>query len=396
MRNSPGIFTGIQYMKKQVSKAPGAPKRGASQKGQPRQRLRASVQQRPQRFEPRIAGSGKAFNSLQKQQSVAAAYSTGQSSQPPRINATRDSARIVHRELVASVIGTTAFTVLSQLSLNPGIAATFPWLATQAQSWEQYHFNKLKFCYYTRTGSTTPGSVQLIPDYDAADAPPASEQIASSYEDVSEDVPWKDIECDLRQQAMHPMGPKKFIRSAALAANLDIKTYDVGTLFVGTLDGTAVNWGKLWVEYDVTLYSPQLNPAGSGSQLSQHFAGASNPTPTTANILGAAPVSTGSNLVSVAGSVVTFNQAGRFLLVYMGGGASDTQTGAPAISASGSFVTTYGLNGTGEETTGSGTAAMIQSMLLNAVVGTTVTFNNTVVAGTFADLIVSAVPSSQA
>jgi len=62
---------------------------------------------------------------------------------------------------------------------------------------------------------------------------------------------------------MHPIGPKKFVRTAGLAANLDVKTYDAGTLFVGTIDGTAVNWGKLWVEYDITLYTPQLQPQGT-------------------------------------------------------------------------------------------------------------------------------------
>jgi hypothetical protein len=394
MRNSPGIFTGIQYMKKQVTKAPRAPQKGASQKQAPRPRQRASVQQRAPQRNP-IAGSDRAFNAGKKQASVASAYSTGQSSQPPRISATRDSARIVHRELVESVVGTSAYAVASQFPLNPGMASTFPWLSSQAQAWEQYRFNKLKFCYYTRTGSTTPGSVQLIPDYDAADLAPASEQIASSYEDVSEDVPWKDIECELRPSAMHPMGPKKFIRTGALAANLDIKTYDVGTLFVGTTDGTAVNWGKLWVEYDVTFYSPQLNPSGSAFA-SQHFAGGSNATPTTANMLGAAPLSTGSPLVTVAGEVVTFNQAGRFLVDYAVTGTTATQTGAPTISASGSFVTTFGNASSGQEEAGSGTANMIQNMLLNAVVGTTLTFNNTIVAGTFADLMITQVAPSQA
>jgi len=268
---------------------------------------------------------------MQKQASAAAAYATGQSSQAPNIKATRDSSRIVHRELIASISGTAGFAIASAFALNSGIAATFPWLASQAASWEQYRFNKLRFCYYTRTGSSTPGSMLLVPDYDAADAPPSTEQIASSYEDVSEDAPWKDQCCDLRVSAMHSMGPRKFVRTAALLANQDIKTYDAGNLYACTTDGTVVNWGKLWVEYDVSLFVPQLPPAGLPAELavSQHFPFASNG-PTSAAFLGATPTSSGTQLVTVFNNLLTFNQAGSYLLTYNAQATTITRTGAPA------------------------------------------------------------------
>jgi hypothetical protein len=335
------------------------------------------------------------FGGKQKQASVAAAYATGQRSQAPSIVASRDSSRIVHRELILSVSGSAGFTPVTQFSLNPGLAATFPWLASQASSWEQYRFNKLRFCYYTRTGSNTPGSMLLVPDYDASDAAPSSEQIASSYEDVAEDAPWKDICCELRTSAMHSMGPKKFVRSGPLAANQDIKTYDVGSLFPCTTDGTAVPWGKLWVEYDVSLYVPQLPPAGflAGAN-AQHFPAASN-VPTSANLLGAAPVSNGSALVAVAGNVVTFATTGVFLLDYSSSATSDTQTAAPALGAGVSLVSTFGIGGTGRSLSGNGTATFNQQLVVdNLFVGGTVTFNNTVVGGTSAELLVTQLPST--
>jgi len=263
-------------------------------------------------------------------------------------------------------------------------------LASQAQAWEQYRFNKLEFKYYTRTGSQTPGSIMLIPDYDAADASPGSEQIASTYEDVTEDAPWKDQCCTLRPRAMHPMGPKKFVRNGPLAANLDIKTYDAGNLFVGTTDGTAIAWGKLWVEYDVSLYTPQLPPTGV-LVASQHITGA---TPTTTQLLSALPVnSAGSSAIAnTALNVVTFLAAGDYLIEYLATGTTITQTGAPAVSASGSFITTFGLAGTGLSVVGSGGAEISQSVALRAVVGTTVTFNNTVVAGLLSEMIISQLP----
>jgi hypothetical protein len=333
----------------------------------------------PQAFRPR----GK-FPISPPLVAVAAAYAKGQRSSAPRIEATRDQVRIVHRELVGSVTGSTAFTILQTIALNPGLSASFPWLATQAQAWERYRFNRLRFCYYTRTGSNIPGSVMLIPDYDAADAAPVSEQVASSYEDVEEDAPWKDIECDLRPSSLHAIGPSKFIRVGALLANQDIKTYDAGNFFLATVDGTAVSWGKLWVEYDITLMTPQLNPAGGGAIAAQ---GVFSATPTTASMLQTPTIApNSSSIVSIAGDVLTFQQAGQYSLWYVVSGTTATQTGVPVAGAGGVIV--Y------QEVSGSGTAAMTQVMQMTAVVGSTITFNNTLVACTNAVLLVSQIPSN--
>jgi hypothetical protein len=299
--------------------------------------------------------------------------------------ATRDQVRIVHRELIGSITGSVAYAIAQTIALNPGLSASFPWLASQAQSWERYRFNKLKFCYYTRTGSNIPGSVQMVPDYDAADAAPVSEQVASTYEDVEEDAPWKDIECELRPSSLHALGPSKFIRSGALLANQDIKTYDAGNFFLATTDGTAVNWGKLWVEYDVTLMTPQLPPGGGGVIASQIVTGT---TPTTASIL-PTPVTAANSaaLVTIAGEVLTFLQAGTFAVTLATQTAtSATQTGVPAAAAGGVVL----FNTVG----GSGAANMMQLTQLTAVVGSTLTYNNTIVAGSVSQMLVSQLPSN--
>jgi len=330
----------------------------------------------------------------QKQVSVAAAYSTGQSSFAPKIQASRDMARIQHRELISSINGTTGFSILASnsFSLNPGLSSTFPWLSTQALGWEQYRFNSLRFCYYTRTGSATAGSVMITPDYDAADTAPISEQIASAYEDTVEDVPWKDLECALRVDAMFPSGPKKFIRVAPLAANLDIKTYDAGSVFVATTDGAAVAWGKLWVEYDVTLFTPQLPSSGAPIGF-QSIKGA---VPTTALLVGAAPVAVAnsSNFVTVVGEVLTFNQAGEFMVIYVATSTTITQTGVPVAANGGVLDTIYGPAGLGLANGGSGSASFITIAVIDAVVGATLTFNNTVVNGLLSELSIIPVPQS--
>jgi len=295
---------------------------------------------------------------------VAAAYASGQATAPPRITADRNTSRIVHRELISSVSGSSAFAVAASFALNPGISATFPWLSTQAQSWEQYRFNLLRFCFYTRTGSTTVGSLMMVPDYDAADAAPASEQIASSYEDVSEDAPWKDIACVLRPSAMHSNGPKKFVRSGPLPANLDIKTYDAGNLFVCTTDGSAVGWGKLWVEYDVTLSVPQLNPQGVLDP-DALFIHATSSTPSTNELLPSSTVVAGTLAVTVTGNTITLPSSGKYFLQYDSTATTSvTVNTADFVLVGCTFMTAYG-GGNGYFSSGNGTGSNSLGMWIN-------------------------------
>jgi hypothetical protein len=267
---------------------------------------------------------------------------------------------------------------------------TFPWLSIQSQAWERYRFNSLKFEYFTRTGSGTPGSVMLVPDYDPADSAPISEQVASSYEDVVEDAPWKDMCCSLKPSSLHALGPSKFIRSGTLLANLDIKTYDSGNLFVCTVDGTAVNWGKLWVEYDVTLMTPQLHPAGSSLLSAQHITCTAATTASNFNNQVTQPGST--PIVTIIGNVMTFDVAGRFLLTVIStanGGGAVTVTTTPATT--GQFLDI--LNTAASSDNGSGSLIVTQVMALDAVVGDTITFGNTFLNGSAVDVLISKLPS---
>jgi len=115
----------------------------------------------------------------------------------------------------------------------------------------------------------------LAPDYDAADAAPVNEQVASSYRGVVEDAPWKNITCTLPFRDLNSSNGYRYCRSAALAPNLDIKTYDAGIMNVITLDGVLdAGWGKLWIQYDVEFKIPQLPEV---IPLQTVFVGASDP-----------------------------------------------------------------------------------------------------------------------
>jgi hypothetical protein len=329
-----------------------------------------------------------------KQQAAASAYSTGQSTFLPDIKTSSTSSRIKHRELLSSIIGSSTFSTVYQFALNPGLASSFPWLSTQAIGWEQYHFNSLRLCYYTRCGTLTSGSVLICPDYDAADSPPDSEQIASSYAGAVEDVPWKDIVCTLNQQSMHPDGKRKFVRQAALSGNLDIKTYDVGQIFCCTVDGTIVNWGKLWIEYDVSLYVPQLPSGGAFGEYYQSLYGV----PSSISLLGASPTTVpgSNNIFVVSGELITFLEGGTYVLNYTANnpGGTLSQSTTPLVNGAGSGYNKW-LGITGVVTSYAASNSYIfQQMLIAAPQGTTVQFNNSVTGGTpsYSELSVFLVP----
>ena len=176
----------------------------------------------------------------------------------------RGGKRIRHKELIGSVTGETAFTN-SKYSINPGDSTTFPYLSLEARRYEQYRFRKLHFHYLTRTGTSTVGSVVMAPDYNAGDTAPASEAQITAYQDAVEVVPWADATCRLDPQAMHALGPRKFIREGNVCG--DIRNFDVAKLHLAVLEFSgSVSAGKLWVEYDVELFVPAISTAAPNPQ----------------------------------------------------------------------------------------------------------------------------------
>lgn len=210
------------------------------------------------------------------------ATATGMQTGGPNVIRTKEGCRIQHRELVATTLGSTVFTV-NAYRLNPGLVSTFPWLSAQASSWEQYRFNRLSFEYITRTATTTVGSVILVPEYDPSDPAPLSEAAATGSLGAHEDVPWKDIVCPLRPDLLHGQMPRKYTRNTRVAG--DIRNFDVGTFFVCTVAEAGPDpIGKLWISYDVDFYIPQTAVAAAVAAQTSMF-GAVNPITTATGVL---------------------------------------------------------------------------------------------------------------
>lgn len=240
-----------------------------------------------------------------------------QGTQAPRVSSTSNRngdlrVRVKHREYVSEIAGSVGYAAVP-FSINPALVSLFPWLGQMASLFESYQFNKLTFQYRTQCATTVTGKALLSVDWDSADAVPATKVAQLQERTKMDDAAWKnfDLPCDI--QDLRKFGTQRFTRSGTLAANLDIKTYDVGNLIIGTQGQAATTAiGELWVEYDVELMTPQSGSAaaaGTGAKIVGAVAISDT------NILGNIPVITGSaGVVSAVNNTITFIQAGNYLV----------------------------------------------------------------------------------
>lgn len=184
----------------------------------------------------------------------------GKSMVTSRANIRNDGRTCVvrHRELLGNISGSVGFTIQRLVVINPGLSDSFPWLAPMANQWDQYRFNRLKYQYVPRCGSSTSGTVTLAPEYDISDPPPSNSVQASAMNGAVSDSPWQNFNVFLDSKSLQPGAQVfKYTRSGPKLGNL--VTFDGGKLYVVTegMTGTDVV-GQLWVDYEVCLSIPQV------------------------------------------------------------------------------------------------------------------------------------------
>lgn len=159
-------------------------------------------------------------------------------------------------EYIGQLSGSVSFSTFETIVLNPGLAAWFPWLSTQASDWQQYRFHKLSVHFITQTSTSTGGSVTIAPSYNQTQSAPNTILEALNVADAVNDVSWTNLVCVLEPSLMFPVGPRKLIRSGNVAGDLSV--YDAARIFVCTdgQPGTAII-GKLALSYDIELFGPQ-------------------------------------------------------------------------------------------------------------------------------------------
>lgn len=178
----------------------------------------------------------------------------------PKITGGNGSVRVRHREYLFDVPGNSQWNIFP-FSINPGLSA-ITWLNQLANLYESYLFHSLKFNFESTSPTTERGSVMLAIDFDAADDPPSGKQEIMAMQGAVRSAPWESVVYNATAQNLSKFGVQRYVRSGVLNSNLDIKTYDVGKFYCAVQGTSAVtSIGEIYVDYDVTFYTPQSSNA---------------------------------------------------------------------------------------------------------------------------------------
>lgn len=210
--------------------------------------------------------------------------------------------RVVHREYVGEIFGSVAFAARSH-SINPGLGWEFPWLSKIAQRYESYRFNRLRYCFETESPTSTTGAVMGVIDYDSTDPAPTDKIQALNYRDAVRSPPWSDFCLEATKEDLHKR-QTYFVRSGFTSE--DPRLFDVGNFFLcvqGQAAATVI--GELYVEYDISLMTPQVGDLGWDHAVWGEFTGSSNSAPA-ATVKGNLPVTVESTGTTTSVTTFTF------------------------------------------------------------------------------------------
>lgn len=175
-----------------------------------------------------------------------------------------------HKEYIMDIVSSSSASTFSAiaLSLNPGLASSFPYLAQLAQNFQEYSIKGMVFEFKSTSAdsiasstNTTLGSVMIATQYNAADPQFTNKQQLLNEEYSNDSKPSEDfchpIECARRENPF----AVQYIRGSAVPAGQDVKMYDLGTTSVATtgFQGTNVVCGELWCSYEVELRKPAIS-----------------------------------------------------------------------------------------------------------------------------------------
>ncbi len=241
-------------------------KRQPQKKPQPKRRLRARAQNR---------------------NAVAAPIGIGliRSTNKPKLVNTQGGVRITHSEMITQVVPTIQQQFAANLqfsyrnAINPGNEQMFPWLASQAVAWQSYVINRLVFKYYSNASTSSPGAYYTCVDYDPTNPQPDSIQEMMKMRGAVRNNVWLESalvyhpadNVDKRRfvieggATVNPLTQQVELRVPAKSSVNDFYAGWLYCLFQGT-STDVVPSGDLWVEYDITFYTPQTERSVSSGQ----------------------------------------------------------------------------------------------------------------------------------
>jgi len=218
--------------------------------------------QQPKKGNLRGAQQKNSVPTMARNDSVRAApvaLATRRNGTAARMTTTNTGVTVTHRSFLMPVTNTLNYTAFS-VPCNPGMAGSFPWLCKLARRYEEYRFKKLRYEFRSVTASSQSGVVMMSFDFDAADSAPSTKAEQAQTVPNTETNVW--MNNDL---VVTPDSKWQYVRSGFLSSNLDIKTYDMGNLWLSTAYGNNVVGGELYVEYTVELRKPTDGPETCGT-----------------------------------------------------------------------------------------------------------------------------------
>lgn len=264
-------------------------------------------------------------------------------------------------EEVATITGTTTpFAVTNSLAVNPGLSATFPWLAAPAQAFNLYRFRSLKIHYMNSTNTTNSGLVVVGYNPDPNDLPPTTVQQIENYETHLRVATWENACVEVPKSDLTRLN--KFILRSSIVPGA-IETYDVGSIFVvcsGNVS-SSTTIGEIWLEYVVEFYAPFVNigsaPIAKASSIYSNTSsialtsGVQTVMPfgtTLANALGL--VNTSGTFTGITGALIVYAQVTLSAATLTGGSLLIIKNGTSLITAAypplnGALLSTMNVEG---------------------------------------------------
>jgi len=264
---------------------------------------------------------------------------------------------LARREYIGDVSSVGAAFNLTSFEINPGLAASFPWLSQIAANYQQYEFLGLvfEFCQRSATAiastNTALGSVILATDYNTIDTNFTNKQQMEAYEFACSGCPDQNIihpvECDPKMNTLSEL----YVRTGAVPGGTDERFYDIGNFQIATVGQQASsNIGELWVSYHIRLFKPKVATPIGAQVLDAHATGTAA---TAAVPFANATVKGTSNIpgFAVTNTTICLPVPGSWLVVMNWYTANNNMAGYP------NPVSSYGSNLTGDNLSAAGIAA---------------------------------------
>lgn len=161
---------------------------------------------------------------------------------------------------------------VERVVVQPGLATTFPWLATIAQNYEQFKILGMIFEFKSTLGDNSLvqnlGTVIMGTEYNVSSADFVNKQVmensefAQSARSTASQI--HGIECASKESPTKLLYVRTgVLPSANVAAGDNLKWYDYANFQIATvgfpLIGAApLNIGELWVSYQIEFFKPQI------------------------------------------------------------------------------------------------------------------------------------------